>query len=37
MNKSISYLLSLLLFIQISCQEKKDHQKTKAMTKYEWT
>ncbi|WP_051349330.1 DUF2931 family protein [Chryseobacterium gregarium] len=37
MNKSIPYLLSLLFFIQISCQEKKDHQKTKAMTKYEWT
>ncbi|KFF23420.1 DUF2931 family protein [Chryseobacterium vrystaatense] len=36
MNKSIQYLLSLLFFIQISCQEKKDHKKTKAMTKYEW-
>lgn len=36
MNKSIQYLLSLLFFIQISCQEKKEHQKTKAMTKYEW-
>lgn len=36
MNKSIKYLLSFLFFIQISCQEKKEHQKTKAMTKYEW-
>ncbi|NML69288.1 DUF2931 family protein [Chryseobacterium sp. RP-3-3] len=36
MNKSLKYLLSLLFFIQISCQEKKEHQKTKTMTKYEW-
>ncbi|MGH1515983.1 DUF2931 family protein [Chryseobacterium sp. JK1] len=36
MNKFIKYLLSILFFTQISCQEKKDHQKTKAMTKYEW-
>ncbi|NIF06855.1 DUF2931 family protein [Chryseobacterium sp. Tr-659] len=37
MNKVLQYLLSFLFFIQISCQEKKDHQKTKTMTKYEWT
>ncbi|WP_300689037.1 DUF2931 family protein [Chryseobacterium sp.] len=37
MNRSIQYLLSLLFFVQISCQEKKDHQKIKTMTKYEWT
>ncbi|PIF46651.1 Protein of unknown function (DUF2931) [Chryseobacterium sp. 52] len=36
MNKTIKYLLSFLFFIQISCQKKKEHQKTKAMTKYEW-
>jgi hypothetical protein len=37
MNKIIKYLLSFLFFTQISCQEKKEHQKTKTMTKYEWT
>jgi len=36
MNKSVPYLLSLLFFMQISCQENKEHKKTKAMTKYEW-
>lgn len=38
MNRFIKYFLSVLFFIQISCQEKKDHQKTKtkAMTRYEW-
>lgn len=37
MNKIIKYLLSFLFFTQISCQEKKEDQKTKTMTKYEWT
>ena len=29
--------MCLIFFIHVSCQEKKEHQKTKAMTKYEWT
>jgi len=37
MNKAIKFLLSFLFFIQISCQDKKSDQKTKTMTKYEWT
>ncbi|WP_353150043.1 DUF2931 family protein [Chryseobacterium sp.] len=37
MNNIIKYLVSLLFFIQISCQEKKEDKKTETMTKYEWT
>ncbi len=37
MNTLIKYVLSVLFFIQISCQEKKEPQKAKTMTKYEWT
>lgn len=36
MSRTIKYLLSLLFFIQISCQEKKDNKTTKTMTKFEW-
>lgn len=37
MSKAITYLLSLLFFISISCQEKNTTKKLKTMTKYEWT
>ena len=36
MKKLLQYLLSILFFTQISCQEKKENKKNQTMTKYEW-
>jgi len=37
MSKLLKYLVSILFFTQVSCQEKKESPKTKTMTTYEWT